>query len=81
MQSSVNFPSVNGESDAYQEPDQTDTNVSLVLRSSTLVRSVPVWHKDYVMWSSCIADSSTVELLTSCSSFHLYQRNLIKTAK
>ena len=49
MQSSVNSPSVTRESDANLEPDPPDTNAASALRRSTRVRSVPVWHKDYVM--------------------------------
>jgi len=49
MQSSVNSPSVTRESDANPEPEPPDTNASLDLRCSTWVRSVLVWHKDYVM--------------------------------
>ena len=49
MQSSVNSPSVNRESDANLEPDPPDTDASSAPRRSTRVRSVPVWHKDYVM--------------------------------
>jgi len=49
MQSSVNSPSVTRESDANPEPESPDTNASLCLRRSTWVRSVLVWHKDYVM--------------------------------
>jgi len=47
--SSVNSPSVTRESDANLEPDPPDTNASSAPRRSTRVRSVPVWHKDYVM--------------------------------
>jgi len=72
MQSSANSPSLARESDANLEPDPPDTNASSAPRHSTQVRSVPVWHKDYVMQNSRIVDSSTVELLTSCSSFQLY---------
>lgn len=49
MQSSVNSPSATRESDANLEPDPPDTNAASALRRSTRVRSVPVWHKDYVM--------------------------------
>ena len=49
MQSSVNSPSVTRESDANLEPDQPDTDSSLAPLRSTWVRSVPVWHKDYIM--------------------------------
>ena len=49
MQSSVNSPTVNGESDANLEPDPPDSNAASAPRRSTRVRSVPVWHKDYVM--------------------------------
>lgn len=49
MQSSVSSPSVTRESDANLEPDLPDTVATSVPRRSTWVRSVPVWHKDYVM--------------------------------
>ena len=49
MQSSVNVPSVTRESDADPEPEPPDTNVSSGPRRPTRVRSVPAWHKDYVM--------------------------------
>ena len=49
MQSSVNSPSVTRESDANLEPDPLDANASSAPRRSTRVKSVPVWHKDYVM--------------------------------
>ena len=49
MQFSVNSPSVTRESDANPEPDPPDNNASLGPRRSTRVRSVPIWHKDYVM--------------------------------
>jgi len=48
-QSSVNSPSVTRESDANLEPDPLDANASSAPRRSTRVKSVPVWHKDYVM--------------------------------
>ena len=62
MQSSVNSPSVTREPDANLEPDPPDTDSSSAPRRSTRVRSVSVWHKDYVMLKTCILDSSTVEL-------------------
>ena len=49
MQSSVNSPSVTREPDANLEPDPPDTDSLSASRRSTRVRSVPVWHKDYVM--------------------------------
>ena len=49
MQSSVSSPIVTRESDANLEPDPPDTDSSSAPRRSTRVRSVPVWHKDYVM--------------------------------
>ena len=49
MQSSVNSPSATKESDANPQPDQPDTDSSSAPRRSSRVRSVPVWHKDYVM--------------------------------
>ena len=49
MQSSVNSPSVTREQDANLEPDPPDTDSSSAPRRTTRVRSVPVWHKDYVM--------------------------------
>ena len=49
MESSVNSPSVTRESDANLEPYPPDTDASSAPRRSTRVRSVPVWHKDYVM--------------------------------
>lgn len=49
MQSSVSSPSVTRESDVNLEPDLPVTVVTSVPRRSTRVRSVPVWHKDYVM--------------------------------
>ena len=49
MQSSVISPSVTREPDANLEPDPPDTDSSSAPRRSTRVRSVPVWHKDYVM--------------------------------
>ena len=49
MQSSVNSPSVTREPDANLEPDPPDTDSSSAPRPFTRVRSVPVWHKDYVM--------------------------------
>ena len=50
MQSSANFPIVARESDDNQKQTRPpDANSSTVLRRSTWVGSVPVWHKDYVM--------------------------------
>jgi len=49
MQSSVNSPNVTRQSDANLEPDPPDTDNSSAPRHSTQVRSVLVWHKDYVM--------------------------------
>lgn len=49
MQSRVSSPSVTRESDANLEPDLPDTDATSVPRRSSRVRSVPVWHKDYVM--------------------------------
>ena len=49
MQSSVNSPSVIIESDTNLDADLPDTDSSSAPRRSTWVRSVPVWHKDYVM--------------------------------
>lgn len=49
MQSSVSSPSVTRELDANLEPDLPVTVATSVPRRSTRVRSVPVWHKDYVM--------------------------------
>ena len=69
MQSSVNSSSVIRELDANLELDPPDTNASSAPHHPTRVRSVPVGHKDHVMQKSCIVDSSTVELLTSSSSF------------
>ena len=46
----VNLPNVSTESRADLEPTTTDTNVSAGLRRSAWVRSVPSWHKDYVMY-------------------------------
>ena len=49
MHCSVNSPRVTRESDANPESDPPDTDSSSVPRRSSRVRSVPVWHKDYVM--------------------------------
>lgn len=49
MQSSVSSPSVTRESDANLELDLPNTDATSILRCSTWVRSVLVWHKDYVM--------------------------------
>ena len=46
----VNLPNVSTESHADLEPTTTDTDVSSGLRRSARVRSVPSWHKDYVMY-------------------------------
>ena len=45
----VNCPSVTRESDANLEPNPSNANASSSLSHSTRVRSVPVWHNDYVM--------------------------------
>ena len=49
MQSSVNSPTVNRESDANLAHDPPDSNAASAPRRSTRARSVPVWHEDYVM--------------------------------
>ena len=46
----VNLPNVSTESRADLEPATNDTDVSAGLRRSARVRSVPSWHKDYVMY-------------------------------
>ena len=46
----VNLPNVSTESRADLEPTTTDTDVLSGLRRSAWVRSVPSWHKDYVMY-------------------------------
>ena len=49
MQCSVNSPCVTRESDANPEPDPPDTDSLSAPCRSSWVRSVPVWHKDYVI--------------------------------
>ena len=58
IQANVNLPSgvttesddgITAESDANSELNPPDNNVFSGLRCSTRVRSVPSWHKDYVM--------------------------------
>jgi len=46
----VNLPNVNTECRADLEPTTTDIDASSGLRLSAQVRSVPSWHKDYVMY-------------------------------
>ena len=49
IQSNVNLPSVTTESNANSEPNPSDNEMLSGLCRSTRVRSVPSWHKDYVM--------------------------------
>ena len=46
----VNLPIASTESHVELEPTTTDHNQSSGLRRSTRVRSVPSWHKDYVIY-------------------------------
>ena len=48
-QCDVNLPNVSTESRADLESTTTDNDESSGLRRSARVRSVPSWHKDYVM--------------------------------